>query len=170
MDSLQAAQRPFRRSICDGDDVWPASLTDDDLRAIAAIDAAVRASEPHKPPEIREILGDAPALSVAERVRCWKRLVEDTETGVNLHPGEYMTELGCREYVADRLAQLPDTLREKLMSDLLDPLDARFKLATVDDGGDALNREVKLGDVQDLTWWWRRRPISFGPLWKRQPD
>ena len=113
--------RPFRRGICDGDDVWPPTLTDDELREIASIDAETKHEEPERSERLREILGDAPVFSLAERVRHWINLVEDTETGANLDPGEYMTELGCRELVASKLTGVSGSLRQKLMSALLTP-------------------------------------------------
>jgi hypothetical protein len=162
--------RPLRRGICDGDDVWPGSLTDEDLQEIAAIDAETKTGERERSERFGEIFGDVPVYSLAERVRHWIYLVEDTETGADLHPGEYMTELGCRELVANKIAEVSTSLREKLMSELLTPLDDRFEAATVDDGGTALAFEVKIDDRDDMPWWWRRRPTEFGPLWKRQSE
>lgn len=170
MRSNPQPSRPFRRAICDGDDVWPQSLTDADLRQIAAIDAETKRKEPERAGKLREILGEAPAFSLAERVRHWIDLVEDTETGANLHPGEYMTELGCRELVEKKLTEVSGSLRQKLTSELLTPLDRRFEAATVDDGGAALAREVEIVDREDAPWWWNRRPAELGPLWKRQAD
>lgn len=96
--------------------------------------------------------------------------MEDTETGANLHPGEYMTELGCRELVENMLTELSGSLRQKLMSELITPIDNRFEAATVDDGGAALARELQIIDREDAPWWWNRRPAELGPLWNRQSE
>lgn len=170
MTSHPPPTRPLRRGICDGDDVWPSNLTDDELREIASLDAETKRQEPERSGKLREILGEAPAFSLAERVRHWIHLVGDTETGANLDPGEYMTELGCREVVAIKLAGVSPSLRDKLTSELLTPLDSRFEAATVDDGGAALAREVQIEDREDAPWWWNRRPAEPGPLWTGQPD
>ncbi len=169
MSSGPPAHRPVRRGICDGDDVWPSSLTDDELREIAAIDAETKKKERFRSQALRETFGDVPVYSLAERLRHWIGLVEDTETGVHLHPGEYMTELGCREFVGDKLARVSPSLRNKVVAEVLKPLDDRFERATFDDGGTALGREVKLDSRSDKPWWWDRRPITLGQLWSREP-
>ncbi len=158
-------KRPFRRGICDGDDVWPLSLNDDELLLIAGIDAETKRLEGEPPAVLRVSLGGTPVYSLAERVRHWQGLVEDTETANSLHPGEYMTELNCRDLVESNFASFPKDLRGKLLAELLDPLDERFKLTTLDDGGVALAREVKLDDASIRSWRWARRPITLGKLW-----
>ncbi len=42
---MKLPKRPFRRGICDGDDVWPSDPSDDNLQTIAALDAETLATE-----------------------------------------------------------------------------------------------------------------------------
>jgi len=116
---------------------------------------------------LMEFFGDGPVWSLAELVRTWKDLVEDTETGSHLHPHEYVSRLETRELLEGKLDQLSDSLRGKLTTELLDPLDTRFKVATTDDGGLALGREVNLNQIDRRLRWWQRRPTNLGPLWER---
>lgn len=167
MSSGRTAPRPFRRGICDGDDVWPSDITDAELRSIAAIDAETRAAEREPPPALKYLFGGGPIWSLAEHVRSWRSVVHDTEFGCHLHPLEYIDRIQTRDLLERHLAQLPDSLRARLANEVLDPLDARFEAATLDDDGVALSRELDISRMGKRVRWWSRRPINLGPLWDR---
>ena len=86
---------------------------------------------------------------MAERVRHWRGLVEDLEGNVPVDAGVYATELGCRDLIMKYLGQMPPRLHDRLMIDLVEPLDMRFEAVTVDDGGAALADRVRIGDLTD---------------------
>lgn len=157
--------RPFRRGICDGDDVWPDSLTDDDLTVIAEIDAQTTANEVGRLTKATEMIGGGAVYSVAERTRHWIGLVRDLEAHHDIHPGEFATEVRCRETVGSWIDSMPEPLQERLNTELLRPLDDRFRLATTNDGGEALAQTVKLADPDERSWRLRRRPIDLPSSW-----
>jgi len=104
-------------------------------------------------------LGGVALYSFAERVRHYKYLVGSLENGV-AQDWELLTELGCRTVVERLLGEVPEELRERLRTELVTPLDSRFRAATIDDGGAFLRRHF--GDqVGTDGWWWARRPGYF---------
>lgn len=168
MGVVRELPRPFRAYAdgrVDGGDLWPADLTDADLAAIAAIDKRIQSQEGDGLSRTAEIFDGRPVFSVAERIRHWCQLVEILEPVSAITAGEYATELGCRSLVERYLAELPVGLRAKVMSEVVAPLDARFKSLTIDDGGNELASHVRIDGDPSTEWWWRRRPAALPHGW-----
>lgn len=90
--------------------------------------------------------GVAPALSLNGLLRAWGELVAAVERGYDDSIHEYTNDLAVR----DRLARLADAaspaLRSKVEA-MVEPLDARFALAT-----EASSRPLR-GDGERGPWW-----------------
>ncbi len=80
--------------------------------------------------------------------------------------GLYADRLEYRDEVMVRLTDAPEPLRNAVR-EALDPLDAAFRDATVDDGGAALiaSGAATAEGIADSAWYWHRRPpvLSWEP-------
>ncbi|OMI84664.1 hypothetical protein BSZ07_38020 [Streptomyces sp. M1013] len=115
--------------------------------------------------EVGELLhqrGWRTAFTVAERVNAWAALVGVIERGYGDDIYEYTNDLYCRDWLHEAWLLLDDYI-VRLWSPQIKALDDRYKAATVDDDGQALEQFHRLPGP-DL-WWWRRHPrILTGDL------
>lgn len=108
--------------------------------------------------EVGELLhrrGWRTAFTVADRVDAWAALVSSVEHGYGDDIYEYTNDLYCRNWLHEAWVLLPDHVVQ-LWTPRIRALDERFRAATVDDDGLALDGFHALPD-SDL-WWWRRHP------------
>lgn len=102
------------------------------------------------------------AFTVAERVHAWAALVSAIERGYGDHIHEYTNDLYCRNWLHEAWLLLDDHIVQ-LWTPQIKALDDRYKAATIDDDGMALDQFHRLPGP-DL-WWWRRHPrILTGDL------
>ena len=66
-----------------------------------------------------------------EQVEAWGSLVETVETGYTMTVDDYTNDLAVREWLERVLPMLTHSLQQSL-EDRLEPLDERFRLATVE--------------------------------------
>ncbi|MEU7749034.1 hypothetical protein [Nonomuraea sp. NPDC049158] len=85
----------------------------------------------------------------------WDWLVSEIERGYDEPVYEYLNDLSCRDWLAQIRPLITEPAQMMLDHELL-PLDARFRAATLDDGGEALSR-VRRAERLD-GWWWKRVP------------
>ncbi|MFB7057625.1 hypothetical protein [Streptomyces vinaceus] len=115
--------------------------------------------------EVGELLhqrGWRTAFAVADRVSAWAALVGGIEHGYGDDIDEYTNDLYCRNWLHEAWILLDDHIVQ-LWTPRIKALDARYKAATVDDDGQALDQFHRLPGP-DL-WWWRRHPrILTGDL------
>ncbi|MDN3238094.1 hypothetical protein [Glycomyces tritici] len=115
--------------------------------------------------EVGELLhrrGWRTAFTVAERVNRWAHLVADVERGYGDDIYEYANDLYCRNWLHEAWILLHDDVVRR-WTPQIKTLDDRFRAATIDDDGLALDQFHKLPD-HDM-WWWRRHPrILTGSL------
>ncbi|MGV9337706.1 hypothetical protein [Streptomyces sp. NPDC003688] len=95
------------------------------------------------------------AFSLAERVNAWAALVDAVERGYGDGVDEYTNDLYCRNWLHEAWLLLDEHVVQ-LWSPRIKALDDRYKAATIDDDGQALDRFHRLPGP-DL-WWWRRHP------------
>lgn len=108
--------------------------------------------------EVGELLrrrGWRAAFTVSERVNAWAALVGAVERGYGDDVYEYTDDLYCRNWLHEAWLLLHDHVVQ-LWTPRIRALDERFRAATVDDDGLALDRFHTLPHP-DL-WWWRRHP------------
>ena len=85
----------------------------------------------------------------------WSSLVARLESGYAGGVDDYANDLRGRDLLEELVSGSPASLRMKLEA-ALNPLDERFRAATVADSGEALSRYVNLSEG----WWWRRAPLQ----------
>lgn len=95
-------------------------------------------------------------FSLNEMMAAWAELVAAVEDGYDELADEYTNDLACRDWLAQAWPLLTARIRAARQVEL-DRLDARFREASTDDGGEALGRFRRL-DASD-GWWWRRLPL-----------
>ncbi len=95
------------------------------------------------------------AFTVAERANAWAGLVSLVERGYDDDIYEYTNDLYCRNWLHEAWLLLDEVIVQ-LWTPRIKALDERFKAATVDDDGRALDQFHRLPGP-DL-WWWRRHP------------
>ncbi|WP_433515774.1 hypothetical protein ACQP2T_09370 [Nonomuraea sp. CA-143628] len=100
----------------------------------------------------------------------WEWLVSEIERGYDEPVYEYLNDLSCRDWLAQVRPLITEPARMMLDHELL-PLDARFRAATLDDGGEALSR-VGRAERPD-GWWWKRVPQrlaeDLAAPWRSRP-
>ncbi|MGW0413862.1 hypothetical protein ACWDZX_21670 [Streptomyces collinus] len=109
--------------------------------------------------EVGELLhqrGWRTAFAVAERVNAWAALVGVIERGYGHDIYEYTNDLSCRNWLHEAWLLLDGHIVQ-LWTPQIKTLDDRYRTATVDDDGQALEQFHKLPGP-DL-WWWRRHPL-----------
>jgi hypothetical protein len=103
--------------------------------------------------------GWAEFVSVARALNGWDELSR-TLNRYEATIDDYTNDLYDREVLDLALKSLPAQLREKLAA-AIDPIDERFRQASVADTDHQLGRFHRIDDMPG--WWWRRIP-SEGPL------
>jgi hypothetical protein len=83
----------------------------------------------------------------------WSSLVAKLERGYAGGVDDYANDLRGRDLLDELAHSSPASLRIKLEA-VLEPLDERFRSATVADDGKALSQYFNLSEG----WWWRRAP------------
>uniref|UniRef100_A0AAU2VS02 Uncharacterized protein n=1 Tax=Streptomyces sp. NBC_00008 TaxID=2903610 RepID=A0AAU2VS02_9ACTN len=115
--------------------------------------------------EVGELLhrrGWRKAFTATEMVEAWATLVGAIERGYGYDIYEYTNDLYSRNWLHEAWLLLDDHIVQ-LLTPRIKALDDRYKAATVDDDGQALDRIHRLPGP-DL-WWWRRHPrILTGDL------
>ncbi|MGW5611908.1 hypothetical protein ACWEWI_38885 [Streptomyces sp. NPDC003753] len=115
--------------------------------------------------EVGELLhqrGWRTAFTAAERANAGAALVSTIERGYDDDIYEDTNGLYCRNWLHEAWLLLDEHIVQ-LWTPQIKVLDDRYKAATVDDDGQALNRLHRLPGP-DL-WWWRRYPrILTGDL------
>ncbi|MFF9062428.1 hypothetical protein ACIRPQ_07345 [Streptomyces sp. NPDC101213] len=115
--------------------------------------------------EVGELLhqrGWRTAFTVAERVNAWAALVSVIERGYGDDIYEYTNDLYCRNWLHEAWLPLDEHIVQ-LWTPKIKALDDRYKAATVDDDGQALDQFHRLPGPE--LWWWRRHPrILTGDL------
>lgn len=115
--------------------------------------------------EVGELLhqrGWHAAFTVAGRVSAWAALVDAVERGYDDDVDEFTNDLYSRNWLHEAWPLLDDHLVH-LWTPRIKALDDRYRAATVDDDGQALDAFHRLPGP-DL-WWWRRHPrILTGDL------
>lgn len=114
--------------------------------------------------EVRELLqqrGWRTAFTVAERVNAWAALVSAIERGYGDDIYEYTNDLYCRNWLHEAWLLLDEHIVQ-LWTPHIKALDDRYKAATVDDDGQALDQLYRLPDPE--LWWWRHPRILTGDL------
>lgn len=115
--------------------------------------------------EVGELLhrrGWRTAFTVSDMVNAWAALVSVIERGYDDDIHEYTNDLYSRNWLHEAWLLLDEHLVQ-LWTPRIKALDDRYKAATVDDDGQALDRFHGLPGP-DL-WWWRRHPrILTGDL------
>ncbi|MGV0814098.1 hypothetical protein ABQF34_19205 [Mycolicibacterium boenickei] len=101
--------------------------------------------------------GWSKAFTVKEMFAAWSSLVAEVERGYDQMVYEYMNDLACRDWLALVWPMLTDRVRGARAVEL-EALDARFRAATVDDGGFTIGRFYRIENKDG--WWWHRRPIN----------
>ncbi|MGW2376689.1 hypothetical protein [Kitasatospora sp. NPDC001683] len=102
------------------------------------------------------------AFTVEERVGSWARLVGEVERGYQDDVAEYANDLYCRNWLHEAWLLLDDRT-VLLWTARIEALDRRFRAATVDDDGVALDRFHRIPPPE--LWWWRRHPrVLVGEL------
>ena len=97
------------------------------------------------------------AFTLNEMFAAWASLVAEVERGYDQMVYEYTNDMACRDWLALVWPRLTDRVRDARAEEL-EALDARFRAATVDDGGLAIGRFYRIENKDG--WWWRRRPIK----------
>ena len=97
------------------------------------------------------------AFTLNEMFAAWASLVAEVERDYDQMVDEYMNDMACRDWLALVWPRLTDRVRDARAEEL-EALDARFRAATVDDGGLAIGRFYRIENKDG--WWWRRRPIK----------
>lgn len=97
------------------------------------------------------------AFTVNEMFAAWASLVSEVELGYDQMAYEYTNDMACRDWLALVWPMLTDRVRGARAGEL-EALDARFRAATVDDGGLAIGRFYRIENKDG--WWWHRRPIN----------
>ncbi|MGM7439868.1 hypothetical protein [Streptomyces tunisiensis] len=108
--------------------------------------------------EVGELLhqrGWRTAFTVTERVNAWAALVSAIERGYSDDIYEYTNDLYCRNWLHEAWILLDEHIVQ-LWTPRIKALDDRYRAATVDDDGQALDQFHRLPGP-DL-WWWRRHP------------
>ena len=165
MSEIVRSRRAFANGSVDGDDVWPQDLTDSELAVIAALDRRIESQEGDELRGVADKIGGGPVYSVAERIRHWRDLIGDLDRGAAVSAGVYGTELRCRSLINQHLAEMPVQLSNRLMREVVAPLDVRFDALTIDDAGSELAKQTHIGDDFDGEWWWLRRPAVLPEEW-----
>lgn len=102
------------------------------------------------------------AFTVAEQVKAWADLVSSIERGYGDDIYEYLNDLYCRNWLHEAWLLLDEHIVQ-LWTPQIKALDDRYRAATVDEDGQALDQYLRLPGA-DL-WWWRRHPrILTGDL------
>ncbi|MFF9483099.1 hypothetical protein [Streptomyces sp. NPDC014733] len=119
--------------------------------------------------EVGELLhqrGWLAAFTVADRVDTWAALVRAIECGYDDDIDEYINDLYCRNWLRQAWLLLDEHIVQ-IWTPQIKALDDRYKAATVDDDGQALQQflhQFHRPPGPDL-WWWRRYPrILTGDL------
>jgi hypothetical protein len=99
--------------------------------------------------------GWAKAFTMGEMLGGWRRLVREIEVGYTMTVDDYTNDLTSRDWLDLVLDRVTDPMRKRIERDL-EPLDRRYRDATIDDGGAALAHFFRI-DAKG-GWWWRRRP------------
>lgn len=95
------------------------------------------------------------AFTLNEMFEAWASLVAEVEQGYHQMVDEYTNDMACRDWLALVWPMLTERVRDA-RADELEALDARFRAATLDDGGRAIGRFYRVENKEG--WWWRRRP------------
>ncbi|MCR6689856.1 hypothetical protein [Cellulomonas sp.] len=103
----------------------------------------------------RHELGWCKAFNLDEMLGAWESLVAEVEAGYGLMVDEYTNDLACRDWLAVVWPMVTERVRDAWSPELA-ALDARFKEASEDDGGQAIGRFYRVQGKDG--WWWRRRP------------
>ncbi|GAU70272.1 Syd protein [Streptomyces sp. NBRC 110611] len=98
------------------------------------------------------------AFTVAEMVNAWAVLVSAVERGYGDYIHEYTNDLYCRNWLHEAWLLLDDHI-VRLWTPRIKALDDRYKAATIDDDGIALDQFHRIPGP-DL-WWWRRYPRTL---------
>lgn len=99
--------------------------------------------------------GWAKAFTLGEMLGRWSALVREIEVGYTMTVDDYTNDLTSRDWLDLVLDRVTDRMRQRVEGDL-EPLDRRYRDATVDDGGTALAHFFRVDTKGG--WWWRRRP------------
>ncbi|THV29047.1 hypothetical protein [Glycomyces paridis] len=115
--------------------------------------------------EVGEMLhrrGWRTAFTVADRVGDWSAVVTAVERGYGSDIYDYTNDLYSRNWLHEAWILLHDDVVRRWTPPIR-ALDDRFRAATIDDDGQALDRFHRMPGP-DL-WWWRRHPrVLTGPL------
>ncbi|MEU8922509.1 hypothetical protein AB0D10_16465 [Kitasatospora sp. NPDC048545] len=115
--------------------------------------------------EVGELLhrrGWRTVFTVADMVGAWDTLVTSVEHGYDDDIDEYTNDLYCRNWLHEAWLPLDEHV-VRIWTPRIRALDDRYRAATVDDDGQALEGFHRLPGP-DL-WWWRRHPrILTGDL------
>ncbi|WP_323187803.1 hypothetical protein [Streptomyces sp. NBC_01264] len=101
------------------------------------------------------------AFMVAERVNAWAALVSANERGYGDDIYEYTNDLYCRNWLHEAWLLLDEHFVQ-LRTPQVKALDDRYKAATIDDDGQALDQFHWLPDPN--LRWWRHPRILTGDL------
>ncbi|MFI6174467.1 hypothetical protein ACIA8R_02895 [Nonomuraea sp. NPDC051191] len=105
--------------------------------------------------EILHAKGWRKVFTVAEMADKWAWLVGEVERGYDDMVDEYTNDLYCRNWLAEAWPMLTHPVRAAWHAEI-QPLDERFRAATVDDDGEAISRYHRIVLMEG--WWWRRKP------------
>jgi hypothetical protein len=139
-------------------------LTAAQLAVVAALDFDRLTLERSRlPDEVARKISE-PIYSLKARFRFWERLV--SRMANNWEPDgyylidEYVNDLESRDEI-DRMVSFEPALRGDPLSSLIQYLDSRFEVATVEDGGTELQLWVpRLSWRADLSGRWYRKPVN----------
>ncbi|MFI7661177.1 hypothetical protein ACIBTW_20095 [Micromonospora parva] len=118
-------------------------LSTEDLESVRAASAALHQQGWRKEFTIEEMIGK------------WAWLVAQVERGYPDLVDEYTNDLYCRDWLAKAWPQVTHPVRS-CWHEMLQPLDERFRAATIEDGGQAVGRYHQI--TPNMGWWWHRRP------------
>ncbi|MEE1745775.1 hypothetical protein PUR35_15745, partial [Streptomyces sp. JV184] len=88
-------------------------------------------------------------------VNAWAALVGDIERGYGDYIYEYTNDLSYRNWLHEAWLLLDEHIVH-LWTPQIKALDERYKAATLDDDGQALEQFLRLPGPE--LWWWRRHP------------